>query len=143
MKKLGQIVFIDDDEVNNMVCERIVKRTLGSIANVFSFTSSEEGLSHLKNETVLMEKGAYTLLFLDINMPVLTGWDVLQRIEQMDDKIKNKLLLFMLSSSIDPDDIRKATENKLVSDFIEKPLSFVSLFHIMEKHFTPKIEIKV
>lgn len=62
-------------------------------------------------------------LFLDINMPTITGWEFLEKFQEFTDSVKNQFNIYMLSSSIDPSDIQRAKLNPLVIDFIEKPLS--------------------
>ena len=143
MKTIEQIVFIDDDEINNLISERIVKKIIKSDLKLSSFDYAEEGLRYIKSETPKMEDYKFILIFLDINMPFLNGWQVLEEIELMGESIHNKLLIFMLSSSIDPTDRMKAFENKLVIDFIEKPLTANTIVQIMKNYNIPIPENKI
>ena len=143
MKKLGQIIFIDDDEVNNIICERISHKTLGTKENIFSFVYPEEGLEHIVTASKIVDNDSQILLFLDINMPLLNGWDVLDLIEEMEQSVKEKLIIIMLSSSIDPTDRAKAENNKLVSEFIEKPLTANIIVQIMKNYNIPIPENKI
>ena len=143
MKNIEQIIFIDDDEINNLIGERIVNKTIVNKLKLSSFVYADEGLSYIKSEALKIEENKLILIFLDINMPLLNGWQVLEQIELMGDILYNKLLIYMLSSSIDPNDRRKASENKLVREFIEKPLSNNIILQIMKNYNIPISENKI
>jgi len=68
-------IIVDDDPFNNMLCRMIIEDALGE-AEIKEFTSPEAGLLFIK-ETVKSP----TILFLDINMPTMTGWEFLERYE--------------------------------------------------------------
>ena len=143
MKTIEQILFIDDDEINNLISERIVKKNIKDSLTLSSFQYAEEGLRYIKSEAFKLEEDKFILLFLDINMPFLNGWEVLEQIELMGEVVYKKLIIFMLSSSIDPIDKTKAIENKLVCEFIEKPLTANIILRIMNNYNIPISENKI
>src|SRR5688572_10218765 len=110
-------IVIDDDLINNQICRRAI-RVVSKEIQVETFTDPKEGLEYLSKEN-LTEKSEETILFLDINMPELTGWEVLSRYEKFNERIKGKIRVFMLSSSIDERDRERARQNRYVQGFIE------------------------
>lgn len=114
-------MLVDDDPINNMFNKMLINKIFPS-ATLISFEEPLKALNHLKEsfDRSAIEK---TILLLDINMPVMSGWEFLDEFENMDQSIKEKLLIYILSSSINPTDIDKAKSNNNVIDFIEKPLS--------------------
>lgn len=121
MKKTEEFIIIDDDETVHLLCGMIIKHALGSDTEIKTFTLADDGINYLKE---CNKKSDFkTLLFLDINMSVTTGWDALSMLEKLDDSTKKQLTVFMLSSSIDPNDKKRAMQYPLVLDFVEKPLT--------------------
>jgi CheY-like chemotaxis protein len=112
-----RFLLIDDDQINNFICESIL-RLCAAGAPVIAFTNPQLAVDYIKDNYPLAE-GVKTILLLDINMPVLNGWDVLDKLKDM--KLGN-FVTYMLTSSIDLKDKEKAENNLLVSGFIEKPL---------------------
>ena len=86
-----------------------------------NFTDPLLGLEHLVSS--LERDSSKTILFLDINMPVLTGWEVLNKLKEREQKILEPLTVYILSSSIDPQDMNLATTYSMVEGFISKPLT--------------------
>jgi CheY-like chemotaxis protein len=123
MNTKNKFLLIDDDTIATMLYSMVLKRALGDSIDVQSFNNPEEGVYHLKNELKNSEVKSQTFLFLDINMPILMGWDVIDLIDKMDDNIKEQITIYMLSSSISQKDKKRALDHQLVSDFIEKPLT--------------------
>ncbi len=113
-------LIIDDDPINNTFCKFIITK-VGLEGNFQSFTNPEEGLQFV---TTLLSEKSYSkvILFLDINMPVMNGWDFLKELEKI---YKNdpEFNIYILSSSISEQDKSQADANKLVRNFISKPLS--------------------
>ena len=70
-----------------------------------------------------LKKDNIDLLFLDINMPTMSGWEFLEHFEKLDENVKHKIKVFILSSSVDSRDKRKAFTYGSVSDYIIKPLT--------------------
>jgi CheY-like chemotaxis protein len=127
MKKLNLI--IDDDEINNMFCKFIVSK-VGFEGQFMSFTNPEEGLKFVSG--ILSEKNYdKVILFLDINMPIMNGWDFLKEFEKIY-KNQTDIHIYILSSSISDEDMSQARANKLVKDFISKPLTVPVLGKIKE-----------
>jgi two-component SAPR family response regulator len=128
-------IIIDDDYVSNLICRKIVKHVLPEV-NLQSFTNAEEALAYIKSFYVYPCKNK-TILLLDINMPILSGWDFIERFENFDTYIKEQLKIYMLSSSIDQCDKDNAVKNKNVCGYIEKPLTI----EIIEKIVFSKPDI--
>ncbi len=119
---LGNFVIIDDDSCHNIVCALSIKKALKPFnINITGFTNAAEGIQYLENH--LSNSLQKTILLLDINMPVLSGWDALARIEAMPAAIKKNLVVYMLSSFVKASDKAKAFTFSCVNDCIEKPLS--------------------
>ena len=115
------VIIIDDDDVNNFLCKRII--TLANFSNEIStFVTADSALSFLKlnleNEEALPE-----IIFLDINMPVKNGWDFLNEFQLFKGQLKKNIKIFMLSSSVYEEDMKKAESYSCVADYISKPLS--------------------
>jgi len=118
-----KVLIIDDDEVNNFLCKKIME--LCDFSNeVHTCESVQEGMDYLKNIKAEHPDQYPDLLFLDINMPVSNGWDFLDIYNKwIQDPTKDSLKIFMLSSSVYEEDINRAEEHPLVTKYITKPLS--------------------
>ncbi len=114
-------IVIDDDPVNNRICKIIIERIHPDKA-IMSFTEPEEGLTYIAN-VFSAEPTGKAILLLDINMPVLSGWDVLDRFEQFKEELQDKITVYILSSSVDAFDKKRAEGNRFVAGYIEKPLT--------------------
>jgi len=111
--KVSNVWFIDDDVINNMLSERMMKKHFPEIKSS-SFLHALEALQMLKSKDVVFPDA----IFLDINMPEMNGWDFLEVFEKLDFEVP----IYMLTSSIDPKDQEKAHKYAVVKDFISKPL---------------------
>ena len=127
-----KLIVIDDYESNNLLCRIIIRQTLGKNQEVATFTSVTDALSFIKNSYDHTESPLKTILFLDINMPDLSGWETLEILNTLDESIRRQLIVYILSSSIDPKDKARAKTQSMVKDFIEKPLTALKLEQIFE-----------
>lgn len=122
-------IIIDDDPSNNTISRIIIKRSIGQ-AEVLAYTNPEEGFLFISNE--FPSTGNTAILLLDINMPVMTGWDFLERFATLDSTLKERIKIYMVSSSLDERDKQRALANTHVSDYITKPLTLESMKRIFD-----------
>lgn len=122
--KYGIVLLIDDDGIDNFINERIVTST-NFAETVLVKTTVKDSLDYLKSnagdELKLPE-----IIFLDINMPVVDGFEFLEQFEKIyaaNDAIKKKCKIIVLSSSVSPEDINRVSLNPRVYKYINKPLS--------------------
>ncbi|UPQ77996.1 response regulator [Flavobacterium azooxidireducens] len=130
MAKLAkQFIIVDDDHFSNLL-SKIVLGKLFEEVEVKDFLVPELALDYIKAEFEYHQSAEKTTLFLDINMPTLSGWEFLNMFDKLSEAVKNNFQIYMLSSSIDPADIQRAKQNPLVIDFIEKPLNKAVLMQL-------------
>ena len=128
MKIPDRIIVLDDDSINNMFCRYIIKEALEEKSEIVMFTSPQKALIYINAEYAI--NGISTVLFLDINMPVLSGWDVLDELSKTTSAVKENITVYMLSSSVDPNDKKRADEFDMVNGFYEKPLTVEAVHDI-------------
>ncbi len=116
MHRFDVIFLVDDDPINNLINRRLLGKT-GIGNDIEEFLSAREALEKIK---LLSQEGSL-LIFLDINMPVLNGWEFLDEYSSLFPNRNDVIVI--LSSSIDFQDRQKALEYSVVSGFLEKPLS--------------------
>ena len=128
-----KILVIDDDPINNMLCTYIIKKTVNNV-EINCFELPLEGLEHVITQYNEPHIPPPTILFLDINMPEMDGWDFLDEFKKMKSHIQNQFKIYILSSSINPIDIEKAKINIFFEDFLSKPLSEMVLQKIFKNN---------
>jgi CheY-like chemotaxis protein len=132
-RKLKQIMLIDDDPNDNYFHQREIKKVITDIT-IIEKSSGLDALDYLqlnrRNSQMLPD-----LIFLDINMPALDGWGFLEAYDKLDQEIKKGVIIIMLSTSGNPDDILKATTYSSVSDYITKPLTKELMESIIRRFF--------
>jgi len=109
-------LLIDDNYIDNFVTRKILEG--GNFAeSIVVVRSAAEAISALGDGTVKPD-----VIFLDVRMPMMGGFEFLEEYDKLNiDKANIKI--FMLSSSLDPLDMRKSTDNKYITQFIHKPLT--------------------
>ena len=124
-RSIPDFIVIDDDPISNIICHKLIRKVFPS-AGVETFTDPMSGLEHIrrKYEDPAANKA---FLFLDINMPGLNGWGVLERFVTFSNSLKQNFTISLLSSSVAIRDKQLAAKNPLVSGYIEKPLSIPHL----------------
>ena len=124
------ILVIDDSKYDLFIATEILNDYC-DVKEIVCVDSAQKGLDYLNSKENTLDE-LPEIIFLDIKMPLMDGFDFLNLYNQLSDKIKNRCKIYMLSSSLDPTDIAKAKNNNDVIDFIEKPLSeehIVKLFN--------------
>ncbi|MCF4101917.1 response regulator [Gillisia sp. M10.2A] len=132
-KKLNCILLIEDDKATNFIHQRIIKR-VDCAEKVVTALNGLEALEYLNKE----EDGVLPqpdLIFLDINMPGMNGWEFLEEYQKLHNDKKGKVILVMLTTSLNPDDFEKASQIPEVNGFKNKPLTMPLLESILEEYF--------
>lgn len=132
-KKLNKILLVDDSESDNFYHSRIIKKC--DVAdNIVVKYSAEEALAYLK--TLDGEKyPTPELLFLDINMPGMNGWEFLEEYERLEGDQLCGIVVTMLTTSQNDDDRSRATDDKRINHFQNKPLTPEFLMDLLRDHF--------
>ncbi len=119
--KYNKALLIDDNFIDNMINEKIL-RTCDFAEEIIIKQSCESAINYLHN----LDKANESLpeiIFLDIRMPVKTGFDFLVEFQDIQSPNKQDIKIVMLSSSLDPNDHKKVIEFTNVTDFLGKPLT--------------------
>lgn len=133
MPKVEKVLIVDDDPTNNFICTKII-----SIANfardVHGCLSAAEALEYLQ-ERKSSPESLPDLIFLDINIPIMNGWKFLDEYKSLLPYFNKKIILFMLSSSVHKEDIKRARGYDEVADYVSKPLTVDTLRMIDSNYF--------
>lgn len=129
MKKIDVACIIDDDPIFIFGAKRIME-----LANFCkSFMVFHNGKKAIENLKPLMVSGENIpqLILLDLNMPVMDGWQFLDEFTKI--PTDSKTMLYIVTSSIDPEDIKRAKSYEVVSNYIVKPITVAKLDEILEE----------
>lgn len=128
MVKLKKILLIDDNSIDNFFHERVIKKFDKNIT-VTSILSAEKALEYLMD---LESSELPDLIFLDINMPGMNGWEFLQEYNKFEEGRKSSVIVIMLSTSENHDDKDKALSMGVAADYQSKPLTLEMLTKIYD-----------
>ena len=133
MNEPGFIMLVDDNEATNYFHTLVIKES-GINTRVLSFTYVRKALDFLLNGTGFSDNNApqHGIIFLDINMPGMNGWDFLEEFEKFPEKLKKQIDLVILTTSENPFDRRKANENPNIKSYKIKPLTSEMLIEIID-----------
>lgn len=137
-KKLNCVLLVDDDKGTNFINQMIIKKA-GIAEHIQTVLNGKEALDFITNKGKFENAGNLfpqpMLTLLDINMPVMDGWEFLEAYHALEEHQKGKIIIIMLTTSLNPDDKTRADDISEVSDFKSKPLSLETVDDIMKTHF--------
>jgi len=131
--KLNCILLIDDDESVNFINQMVIEK-LGCAEKVITCLNGMSAIEYLKS----YEDGKHPqpdLMFLDINMPAMDGWEFLDAYQQLDKHQQSGVVIVMLTTSLDPEDKERAGRIPVINDFENKPLTIEKLQEILNRFF--------
>lgn len=118
--KIDLVLLVDDDDVVNFLNSTIIKQTQ-RVEEIQSVTSGSKAIEKL-NEFQLANKWP-AIIFIDINMPGINGWELVELLKQQFQTLKNKSVVCLLSSSLDERDQERAEQSDWIDYYVSKPLT--------------------
>lgn len=129
-KKLDCILLVDDDPDDNFYHQLIINE-MDIVHSIEIAKNGIEALAYLKKE----DQKPPDIIFLDLNMPKMNGWEFLEQYKDLDKSQKPKVLIIILTTSANPEHMEKAKEIQDVTGFETKPLTKEMLSDILNQHF--------
>ena len=114
-------MLVDDDPVINMIHSKLISKSCSY--DVDAHENGKEALHKLAAQLDSDPPELPSLILLDINMPVIDGWQFLAELNKLDLDRSARIKVIIVSSSVDIEDIEKSKTYPLVTDFISKPLT--------------------
>jgi CheY-like chemotaxis protein len=120
-----QTLLVDDDSISLFLTEKLFQQAELS-QGLRSFQSPEKALSYVQ-QALAQQHELPGVILLDLNMPVLSGWDILAALQPYEAQLAGRCFIYMLTSSLSPLDKARSKEIGLVTGFIHKPLDTMQL----------------
>jgi CheY-like chemotaxis protein len=127
-KKYRTVMLIDDNEIDNLINQKMIEAA--SITdNIYTHTGAKSAIEFLRNMEKLdvADKVLPDVIFLDIDMPLMDGFQFLDEFEKLTTVAKKKCKIVMLTSSINPQDFNRSKKYENVKLYLNKPLSHDSI----------------
>ena len=129
-KKLNCILLVDDDPDDNFY-HQIIINEMNIVNHIDIVINGIEAIAYLKKENQIPPE----IIFLDINMPKMNGWEFLEQYKHLNIAQKAKVLIVILTTSANPDHIKRAKEIQDVTGYETKPLTKELMMEILQQHF--------
>ncbi len=135
MEKLKRFLLIDDSKATNFFNKTIIEK-VDCVDEVVIAENGKGALGYIQSEVVP------EVIFLDINMPVMNGWEFIEAYQKLDTKYKGSIIILMLGASLNDDEKKLAESISEIKEYNEKMLTKDIVCKIVSKYFpgiTPKI----
>jgi CheY-like chemotaxis protein len=129
MKK-KKIWIVDDDAIYQIIIDKLIKKS-EMFSDKSSFKNGQEAINALYN-SLNNEELLPDIILLDVNMPIMDGWEFMEEMKGINSKINKKITIYIVSSSIAPEDKTKSKTFEIF-DYISKPISVEDIMSIAEK----------
>ncbi len=130
LKKIQRTCIIDDDPIFIYGTRRIMKE-VDFCDNILVFNNGQDAIDGLK-ELIAKGEDLPEVLFLDLNMPIMNGWEFLEDFVKIPNPDGKKVIIYIISSSVDPRDLERIRNYKMVNNYILKPLSPQDLVNVLQ-----------
>jgi CheY-like chemotaxis protein len=130
MKSKNTICIVDDDEIFQFITKKSFERLKRS-DEIVLFSNGEKAIHYIQ-EILEQNQPLPDVIFLDINMPIMDGWDFIAEFSKINLSDQKKPVIYMVSSSIDDKDLFKARSLPIVKDYITKPIDDLTIMDILD-----------
>ena len=123
--KFFSIMLVDDNEIDNLINQKMIEVS-GICEKIFVHSGAKSAIEFLKNLeklTAVSKEILPDVIFLDVDMPLMDGFQFLDQFEQLGEDVKSHCKIVMLTSSINPLDVNRAKESSYITKYINKPLT--------------------
>lgn len=128
-------MLVDDDPHDNFIHERVLKKS-NRVSNIIVKVTGDTALEHIKQGDLKPDTHP-DLIFLDINMPGMNGWEFLDEYSKLDKELQSKAVVVMLTTSQNPDDAERANKHHVPVQYRTKPLTHQMLEELIGKFGEP------
>lgn len=131
MTTLKTLTLVDDDDIFVFLTTKIIEQT-NLVDLIKGFGNGLDAINFLKENKNNVD-ALPDIILLDLNMPIMNGWQFLEEYNKLNPTIGKKITIYICSSSISPDDITRAKTISEVSDYIIKPITKDKLIDLIKK----------
>lgn len=130
-KKFRTVMLIDDNEIDNLINQKMIE-SAAVTENIYTHTGAKSAIEFLRNMERLdvADKVLPDVIFLDIDMPLMDGFQFLEEFEKLSNVAKKKCKIVMLTSSINPQDFSRSKKYENVKLYLNKPLSHENILKL-------------
>ncbi len=131
MTRIKKLAIVDDDDIFIYLTTKTIEQT-NLVEQIKVFKNGTAAIKFLKENTSNPEL-LPEIILLDLNMPIMDGWQFLEEFILLKPKIGKKITIYIITSSISPHDMEKAKGITEVSDFIIKPVTKEKFVELLNK----------
>lgn len=131
VKQKHIVCLIDDDNIYQYTA-RVILESTGLTKQIHSFYDGKEAINYFREQLPANADALPDVIFLDINMPVMNGWEFLEEYDKLETTLPKPIVVYVVSSSVNSTDMQRSRSYKTVTDYLVKPVNRHTYQELME-----------